>query len=191
MDESDSLSEILTQQYEYYQFILSANSIKKINLNSINDGSKGLQVENLIVANAPDLNETDFACWTSELDNTATALSAKYDSTLQNLMIANYDGSPIVFYGVKNIYYGNSKKDLNLCGAMVSNGTHVPPQYYKVANVPDLTKASIEFNITAAVAGNPNTPDLIMRMSVIETKNLAGAKERDILNIEWEYADKP
>lgn len=68
MDESDSLSEISTQTYEYYQFILSAKSIKKINLNSINDGPKGQGIQSIIIANAPDLNETDFACWASETD---------------------------------------------------------------------------------------------------------------------------
>jgi len=64
-------------------------------LNSRNDGPKGQGIQSIIITNAPDLNETNFACWTSEKDNTATELKFKYNSDLQNLEISTTEGTPI------------------------------------------------------------------------------------------------
>jgi hypothetical protein len=82
MDADDSLSALENENYEYYQFILSANSIKKINLNTKNGGPKGEGIDSIIISDAADLNETDFACWTSDSDHTSTELKAIYDVNL-------------------------------------------------------------------------------------------------------------
>jgi hypothetical protein len=82
MDADDSLSALENENYEYYQFILSANSIKKINLNTKNGGPKGEGIDSVIISDAADLNETDFACWTSDSDHTSTELKATYDVNL-------------------------------------------------------------------------------------------------------------
>ena len=115
MDESDSFSEIQTSSYEYYQFILSAKSIKKINLNNRNDGPKGQGIERIVIANAGDLAGTDFACLSSETDNTITQLKIEYVPAMQILDLETTDRKPIQFFDVKNIYFGDSRKDLNLC----------------------------------------------------------------------------
>lgn len=95
MDKDDTKSEIELQNYEYYQFILSANSIKKINLNTVNGGPKGEGIQSIIISDAADLNETNFACWTSDSSHESTELKATYDATLENLMIEKIDGTPI------------------------------------------------------------------------------------------------
>jgi len=62
IDEGDSLSEILTQTYEYYEFHLSANSIKKWVKNQKNSGPVGRGIDSFVIANAKSLLSVDFAC---------------------------------------------------------------------------------------------------------------------------------
>jgi hypothetical protein len=95
MDKDDSLSAIELEDYEYYQFILSANSIKKINLNKKNGGPKGEGIQSIIIADAADLNETDFACWTSDSDHSTSMLIYLYDPDLNHLSISDPTGKPL------------------------------------------------------------------------------------------------
>ena len=55
------------QDTEYYEFILSGNSLKKWNLDSSPDSKRG-KLDKLVITNAGDLNETNFACMTTFSD---------------------------------------------------------------------------------------------------------------------------
>lgn len=67
------------------------------------------------------------------------------------------DGKPIQFFDVKNIYFGDSRKDLNLCA----------DKLYTIDAVPVLTGPSAEMILKAGVDKNPSYPDLRMTMSVL------------------------
>lgn len=123
IDSGDTHSEILTQTYEYYQFQLSAGSIKKWVLNEKNSGPVGNGISSFVIANAKELLSINFACWVSEADNSATPLKIGRNATLNTVTISNMDDTPIQPFYVKNIYFGNSNTDLNLCGKNGTNGT--------------------------------------------------------------------
>jgi hypothetical protein len=98
---------------------------------------------------------------------------------------------PIQVYYVKNIYFGNSKTDLNLCGSVgFINGTTPAPSFYTVAAAPDLTKNTVTVDLKGNIAGNAGTPDITMTLSVL-TSSVAGQTDVDILNIGWTYTSQP
>lgn len=75
IDSGNTKSELSTQTYEYYQFQLSANSIKKWVKNEKNTGPVGKGIDSFVIANAKSLLSVDFACWTSELDGSASPMN--------------------------------------------------------------------------------------------------------------------
>jgi hypothetical protein len=59
--------------FQYYDFHLSAKSLKKWNLNQKTDYTKSIKgLDYMIITNAEDLRHTDFACWISETDGVPT-----------------------------------------------------------------------------------------------------------------------
>ena len=73
IDEDDSISKLDAGEYQYYEFVMSSNSLKKWNLNKKQTTSiKGL--DEIIIVNAGDMNGIDFACWISETDAVPTDL---------------------------------------------------------------------------------------------------------------------
>lgn len=81
IDSGDSASEISTQSYEYYQFQLSANSIKIWVLNEKNTGPVGKGIKSITIANAKELLSIDFACMTLNTDGTASPLVIHRNAT--------------------------------------------------------------------------------------------------------------
>ncbi len=68
LDEGKTQSEMINKQYEYYQF--SHKSSKSIQFELV-QGSRGFQdkthsLDSIIIADAADLNTTDFACGYTE-----------------------------------------------------------------------------------------------------------------------------
>lgn len=55
---------------------------------------------------------------------------------------------------MKNIFFGSTLTDLNLCGAHGTPAWKTDPQYYKMAAAPDLTKNIATVNITGSQSGN-------------------------------------
>ena len=73
VDEDDTLSSMDRGNFQYYEFHLSAKSLKKWNLNEKTYATKNIKgLDNLIITNAEDLEATDFACWISETDGVPT-----------------------------------------------------------------------------------------------------------------------
>jgi hypothetical protein len=138
IDIGNSISELSTMTYEYYQFQLSANSIKKWVKNEKNTGPVGKGVDSFVIANAKSLLSTDFACWTSEVDGSATPMKIEKSARTNTVTLSSAQGVAIQPYFIRNIFFGNSMTDLNLCS---NNGTaNGTAQFYKMAAVPDLTK---------------------------------------------------
>lgn len=138
IDIGNSLSELSTMTYEYYQFQLSANSIKKWVKNEKNTGPVGKGIDSFVIANAKSLLSVDFACWTSEVDGSAAPLKIDVNARTNTVTLSSTGGEAMQPYFIRNIFFGNSMTDLNLCS---NNGTaNGVAQYYKMAAVPDLTK---------------------------------------------------
>jgi len=111
LDKGESLSELENKDYEYYKFHLSAGSLKKSNLNNKALYSvKGL--DELVIVNAEALKDTDFACWITN-DEVVTELKIEYSKSLKTLTIS--DKTPIDLTILRDLYYGNSARDQNLC----------------------------------------------------------------------------
>lgn len=92
-------------------------------MNEKNSGPVGNGIDSFVIANAKELLSINFACWVSETDNSATPLKIGRNATLNTVTISNMDSTPIQPFYVKNIYFGNSMTDLNLCGKNGTNGT--------------------------------------------------------------------
>lgn len=166
IDSGDTISEISTQTYEYYQFQLSAGSIKKWVLNDKNTGPVGNGIDSFVIANAKELLSIDFACWTSDVDNSASYLKIGRNATMNTVTLSNSDETkPLQPFYVKNIFFGNSMTDLNLCGpngTAASTAAGVEPQFYTIEKEPVLTSNNLTINLTGSVVGNSAQPDLTM-----------------------------
>ena len=86
-------------------------------------GQRGKQdkthsLESIIIADAPDLFNTDFACGYTE-EGDIIQLEREYNDDLKTLKIFSNPQSldyPLKFSKLSNIFYGSTKnKDLNLC----------------------------------------------------------------------------
>jgi alpha-glucosidase (family GH31 glycosyl hydrolase) len=128
----------------------------------------------LIITNAADLKDTDFACYTSQVDHSVTMLTATADSTegAETLTIKTTDGSPIDLGTLKDIHFGTSALDLNLCD--------ISSQYYKVSGDPlDLTGVTTKATLTSLTT-KALLPDLELTLTLLET---------GVVNVHWTYAD--
>lgn len=175
--DGESVSDIENGDYEYYQFHLSAGSLKKWVLNDKNLAQAGRGLNNLVIVNAEYLAKTDFACWISN-DDVVSTVDVKYDGTTKVLTLTDPNG-PINLFDFRNMYYGNSVTDQNLCYGVLGH----EKQYYKTkdGNHPDLTKPG---PVTVELVNNvPGAhPDLNLTITLTEAS---------MINLRWEYADSP
>jgi hypothetical protein len=148
----------------------------------------GNGIQDFTITNAADLQNIDFACWVSETENKATALTITKDATKNTVTFENPDKTAIQPFYVKNIYFGNSDTDLNLCGSVGLAADKSAP-FYTVAAAPDLTKNTVSMDLKGNLANNKGTPDITVTLSVLGTE--VASDKRDILNIFWTYTNKP
>ena len=83
----DGLTIDSEQQTEFYEFLLSANSLKKWNV-EVDEESKRGHLDKLVITNAQDLNTTNFACMTTGDDWTHIAVKHTYDNESMTLTIS-------------------------------------------------------------------------------------------------------
>jgi len=79
IDQGISLSEINDKTYEYYQFHLSAGSLKKWVMNTEATAQVGKGVKSIVITNADDLKSVDFACWVTTAGDVAN-IDFAYDA---------------------------------------------------------------------------------------------------------------
>ena len=105
-DDGYSLTSLENGQYEYYNFIVSANSIKKHILNERNQVMVGAGITKIIITNAADLAGTDFSCYTTTKSLKRTKLSRVFNPK-DNTLTLYVDGGHINSFDVDHIFYGN------------------------------------------------------------------------------------
>ena len=177
MDKGITTTEIESKDYEYYKFHLSSGSLKKWVLNDQNQYAAGRGLDSLTIVNAETHKNTDFACWVSN-DETVSNVNITYDATNKSLKLWDITG-PIDMTKLRDLYYGNSEIDQNLCVGILGH----EKQFYKLkaGQEVDLTgNAPISFLLENNV---PTAhPDLNMTVTVTEA---------NMVNINWRYAQQP
>lgn len=131
----------LDQAYDYMEFQLSANSFKKW---VKGESSNTKNLDSLIITNAKDLANVDFVCAraTDGYAKTDLKATASGDEGAEIVTITSADGSPIDLGAIKDIHWGSSATDLNLCD--------IASQYYKVSGDPiDLTGPTATTTLTS------------------------------------------
>jgi hypothetical protein len=78
------------EDYEYYEFIISGNSIKKWNKDNGKFNSTRGQIEKFIIANAKDLENADYACM-STIDRKFVPLNFTYNANFSTFEIFAFD----------------------------------------------------------------------------------------------------
>lgn len=174
----DSVQEIEEGDYEYYQFHVSAGSLKKWVLNDkAHNQQKGRGLDSLTIVNAAAHAKTNFACWISN-DDVVSAVNYKYVNATQSLTLEDPNG-PIDLWKLRNIYYGNNETDQNLCYGIKGH----EQQYYKVKGDTSQPDLEVPGQIVIPLENNsPAHPDLNLTITVTTAS---------MVNIAWNYADKP
>ena len=175
--DGDSVSDIENGDYEYYQFHLSSGSLKKWVLNDKSLSQVGRGLNSLIIVNAEIHSKTDFACWIDNND-VVSAVSFAYDKSALTLTLTDPKG-PIDLYKLRNLYYGNSMQDQNLCYGILGH----EKQYYTVKGgvAPVLDNAGpVVVQLVNNVPGAHPNVNLTLRLT-----------EDSMVNIQWEYSESP
>lgn len=177
LNKGDETLEIENKEYEYYQFHVSAGSLKKWNLNDDNLYQAGPGLDSFTIVNAEAHRDTDFACWESN-DESINPVQIAYDDKTKSLTFTDSNG-PIDLTKFRYLYYGYSAKDSNLCVGILGH----EKQFYKLkeGELPDFSGTA---PVTLQLVNNmPNAhPDLNLTITLTEA---------DVVNIRWNYAAKP
>lgn len=119
LDRGETLSELSDKTYQYYELSLHQNTITKWTLNdSGNQTDVPPAFQAIVIANAPDLNDTDFACFRNTTSNETEAMFPEFDNNSKalNLTFIN-DNLTKSFFNMKSIHFGNRGRDWNLCAS--------------------------------------------------------------------------
>ena len=175
LDDGISRSEIREKTYEYYN--IEHKATKAIQF-SLNQGKRGAQnerhhMDKIIIGDAEDLSDTDFAC-AFTTNNEILELEVDYYSSNKTLKIyrpETFDDTRISFSQISNIFYGNNSKDLNLCSR-----THFQ---YKLAPETQLDK----------ILGQPSaTMRLIHKAGILPDLNFTVRMfDEGIVNVKWTW----
>jgi hypothetical protein len=160
----------LNQAYDYMEFQLSANSFKKW---VKGESSNTKNLDSLIITNAKDI-AADFVCAraTDGYAKTDLKATASGDEGAEIVTITSTDGSPIDLGAIKDIHWGSSATDLNLCD--------IASQYYKVSGDPiDLTGTVATTTLTSQTPKD-SLPDLTLTLTLLKT---------GVVNVHYTFAD--
>ena len=110
---------------------------------------------------------------TTQADYAVTMLAVTPDAGAETLTIKSTDGSPIDLGLMKDIHFGTSATDLNLCD--------ISSQFYKISGDPlDLATASTKATLKSQTTKD-NLPDLELTLTLLET---------GVVNVHWTFADQ-
>ena len=148
---------------------------------------KGL--DRLIITNAEDLKETDFACWISENDGVPTQLNYTYNDTSKTLTLRSNDSTPLNLLELRDIHYGHKDVDFDICEGDKAH-------YYRLALVkePDLTGNYVNlwlYNFDETLTNN--RLDINLTLQILNTSKEQDphgtilAKQTSILNMYWTH----
>jgi hypothetical protein len=114
LDQGISRKEINDWDFEYYNIQLQAQSFQ-FKLAQGHSGSQNHILDKLMIVNAADLSDTNFACL---FDNNMKSrpMTVNFVKEKNLLEITPADEDPLMFHDVSNVYFGSSDKgDVNLC----------------------------------------------------------------------------
>lgn len=171
IDQGISMSELNDRTYEYYEFHLSGNSLKKWIKNTEATAQVGKGIDSIIITNAEDLQSVDFACWVTT-DGTFADMAFAYDGTKKTQTIKAKTGT-IPTFALRDIYFGDSNKDINMC--------HPEDNYYKY-KAGDIDLSS---NHATTVLTN-NKPGALQDLTLELALLSKGA-----VKVTWKYANQP
>jgi len=161
-----------TGEFSYFKFQYSANSLKKFKSggNGVNDKANMNQyLDKLIIANAEDLMSVDFAC-SVDFNQNVKSLFFQANKPAKTLTITPETKDTINLEDLRDIYFGDSSKDINYCDAAFF-------QYAVEGDAPDLTKSTANFTIAPKKGSLP-------KLKVTLTKLMDG------LRVNITYADE-
>lgn len=113
LDQGIRISEITSNQHEYYTIQHQAKSIQ-FQLAAGQRGQQQAFVDKFVIANASDLQYVSFACIMTPQNTFISLKKPTFDSVTNTVSITT-DGT-VKFSDVLNVYYGSQHDgDLNLC----------------------------------------------------------------------------
>lgn len=156
------------RDWEYYSIQVQANSIQV----QTSDGNKRNQphsIDQFVLVNAADLNETNFACYFAPNSLVPQQLDTLYHPEKMALTITPRTAG-LKIGDINNLYYGSTiKGDLNVCNKHSFD-------YNIVNGLPDITGLqSISFNLTHMAGTLDN---IIMYI---------GFYDQGIINVKWTW----
>jgi hypothetical protein len=151
---------------------LSAGTIKKFENHA--PVSSGIGLDKIIIANAPDLVDIDFACWTDKSTLAKTDLTITPDTENKWVILSAQDSKPIDMTAFRDIIFGNTARDINLCNPS--------SQYYKIKDGEslDLTGATASVGLTS-LSGSAALPDLTLTLTYLKT---------GVVNVHYTFASQ-
>lgn len=128
------------QNYEYYNVQFQANSIQ-FQGTRFNKGTQIHKLDSLIIVNAADLSDVNFACYFTPNSLEPQAMTANYLPDQQALYLTS--ATPLTFSQIRSVHYGSSNDgDVNLCNQHSFD-------YNIVGGLPDITGLkSVSLNLT-------------------------------------------
>jgi len=159
-------SELENKEYQHYNVRLEAKTVKFETLNSA-ALDKYVGLKNVIIPNAADLKDTNFACAVDRNHGSIFDLDISFDG---NTMTLEKSSSSMELFELRDIHFGDRTKDLNLCDPAT--------QYYKFKDgkIPDLNVATVTKTLESL------TPSAIRDLKLTLTILDSG-----ILNIYWTF----
>lgn len=127
----------------------------------------------IVILDAEDLNETNFACYYNQASSTTplTTLKATYSTENKTLTIAPEAANTTMrMIDVMWLNFGHNGSDLNLCSQN--------PSGYTWENIPDITNSTAKGVLYSTLKNDTLYPNLTVEMSVLNT----GA-----VNVRWTY----
>ena len=125
------------------------------------------KLESVIIVDAKNLADTDFACWTSIHNREVFMMTPQYDEEQQSLTLEPKEAIKVEH--LHNIHYGSSVKgDVDLCYS-----SHNTRYFVNVTGV-SLNSHNVSLNLVT----NSSYPNLTLTISV---------KQGEVINIHWKY----
>lgn len=142
-DDGETLSQLESKQYEWYQFLHNGKSFIKQNLNINNTASQGFYLDKLVITRAADLMNVDTACYIRD-DGTVFQLNVTYDKDMSLLNITARDDqnpSDFQFINMTSVHYLQRGVDINHCDQY--------HDYYSPSGEPDLSGNMVSFDLSS------------------------------------------
>jgi hypothetical protein len=175
MDKADTISALNSHTYEDYTISLNKKQLTRFtNMDDTkNSTHQDQNLREIVILDAEDLNETNFACYYNQASSTTplTTLKATYSTENKTLTIAPEAANTTMrMIDVMWLNFGHNGSDLNLCSQN--------PSGYTWENIPDITNSTAKGVLYSTLKNDTLYPNLTVEMSVLNT----GA-----VNVRWTY----